>query len=191
MSSKFFTFAKPYLSAIDHGHLFRRPFSWLYTLIAGLNLLFPAYIMYEAVDKRIFSAAGKYILVFVLTWIIILLASWISFQLWWDRKSKVTASSSEDDQFIATPVFAHFIQTTGEWLGTWIAIVGTGVALLASVILGSDAYYFTRKIGIPFVETGIVFVVLMPIYGFLIITGTRFLAEQFKALASIANNTKK
>jgi hypothetical protein len=40
-------------------------------------------------------------------------------------------------------------------------------------------------------EVGFLSIILMPIYGFLIIVATRFLAEQFRALVSIANNTKK
>jgi len=40
-------------------------------------------------------------------------------------------------------------------------------------------------------KSGWLFTILMPIYGFLIIVTTRFLAEQFRALASIANNTRK
>jgi hypothetical protein len=86
-------------------------------------------------------------------------------------------------------VFAHFIQTFGEWIGTWIGIVGFFVALLA--ILGSDAVYLTAAIGVPFIQSGIASIILIPIYGFLIVVGSRFLAEMCRALASIANNTKK
>jgi hypothetical protein len=42
-----------------------------------------------------------------------------------------------------------------------------------------------------FMESGIEFIVLFPIFGFLIAVFTRFLAEQFRALSSIANNTRK
>ena len=127
----------------------------------------------------------------MLVWIIIAFASWVSFQLWWDRKTKVTTTSIEGDEFVATPVFSHLIQTIGEWLGTWIGIVGFSVALLTTIILGDEANYLSYEFGIPFLKTGIFFVILMPIYGFLIIVGTRFLAEQFRALSSIANNTRK
>lgn len=191
MENKFFTFIKPYLSFIDNGHLYRRPFSWLYTLLAVVNLILPIYIFYQAADNRIFDAPAKFIIVFLLVWIIIAFASWISFQLWWDRKSKVISTSSEGDEFVATPVFSHLIQTIGEWLGTWIGIVGFSVALLTTIILGDEADYLSYQIGIPFLKTGFLFIILMPIYGFLIIVATRFLAEQFRALSSIANNTRK
>jgi len=191
MEDKFFTFIRPYLSFIDNGHLYRQPFSWLYTLMAILNLIFPLYIFYKAAENDIFSAPEKLIVVFLLVWIIIAFASWISFQLWWDRKSKVIATSSYGDEFVATPVFSHLIQTIGEWLGTWVGIVGFFVALLTTVLLGDEGYYLTRQIGLNFIETGLTFIILMPIYGILIIVSTKFLAEQFRALSSIANNTRK
>jgi hypothetical protein len=191
MENKFFTFIKPYLSFIDNGHLYRKPFSWLYTLLAVVNLIVPIYIFNKAADNSIFDLPGKFIIVFLLLWLIIAFASWVSFQLWWDRKTKVTTTSVEGDEFVATPVFSHFLQTLGEWLGTWIGIVGFFVALLTTIILGDDAYNLSYLIGIPFLETGFPYVILMPIYGFLIIVGTRFLAEQFRALSSIANNTRK
>ncbi len=191
MENKFFTFIKPYLSFIDNGHLYRKPFSWLYMLLAIVNLILPIYIFYKAADNNIFDAPAKLVIVFLLVWVIIAFASWLSFQLWWDRKTKVTSTSVEGDEFVATPVFSHLIQTLGEWLGTWIGIVGFSVALLATLILGDEAYYLSYQIGIPFLETGFLFIILMPIYGFLIIVVTRFLAEQFRALSSIANNTRK
>ena len=191
MDHKFFTFIKPYLSYIDKGHLYRKPFSWLYTVLAIINLILPLYVFYMAIDNRIFDSPAKFIIVFLLVWIIIAFASWVSFQLWWDRKSKIIDTSVEGDEFVATPVFSHLIQTIGEWLGTWIGIVGFGITLLTTVILGHDGYYLSRQIGLDFFGTGWFFIILMPIYGFLIIVATRFLAEQFRAIASIANNTRK
>lgn len=191
MDNKFFTFIKPYLSFIDKGDFFRKPFSWLYIAFAVLNLILPFYILYTAIDNNIFDTPAKFIIVFILVWIVIAFASWVCFQLWWDRKNKVTETSVENSEFVATPVFAHFIQTFGEWIGTWIGIVGFFVALLATIILGSDAVYLTAAIGVPFIQLGIASIILMPIYGFLIVVGSRFLAEMCRALASIANNTKK
>lgn len=196
MDNKFFTFIKPYLSFIDKGDFFRKPFSWLYIAFAVLNLILPFYILYTAIDNNIFDrpariTAGFKFIVFILVWIVIAFASWVCFQLWWDRKNKVTETSVENSEFVVTPVFAHFIQTFGEWIGTWIGIVGFFVALLATIILGSDAVYLTAAIGVPFIQSGIAFIILMPIYGFLIVVGSRFLAEMCRALASIANNTKK
>lgn len=189
MENKFFTFINPYLSFIDKGDLYRKPFSWLYALIAILNLIIPLYLFYMAIDNHIFDAPAKFVIVFILLWLIIAFTSWISFQLWWDRKAKIEETSVQGDEFLATPILSHLIQTIGEWLGTWIGIVGFSVALLSTIILGDDANYLSYFIDIPFFRSGFLFIVIMPIYGFLIIVIARFLAEQFRALSSIANNT--
>lgn len=191
MNNKFLTFIKPYLSYIDNGHLYRKPFSWLYAILAIINLIFPIIVLYQAIDNNIFKAEGKFIVVFLLVWLVIAFAGWLSFQLWWDRRSKVNTSSAQGDEFVATPVFSHLTQTIGEWLGTWIGIVGFSVALFTTIFLGDEGSFLIRQLGIGFMETGVFFIVLMPIYGFLIIVVTRFLAEQFRALASIANNTRQ
>jgi len=190
MNNKFFTFIKPYLSFIDNGNIFRKPFSWLYLLLAILNLILPIYLLYKASDNNIFDTPAKFVIVFILVWIIIAFAAWVSFQIWWDRKNKVVKTSTEGDDFIATPVFSHFIQTLGEWIGTWVGVVGSLTALLATIILGDDAHYLSSLIGISFLKTGYTFIALMIVYGFLIIVISRFLAEQFRALTVIANNTK-
>ena len=191
MQSKFFTFIKPYLSFIDDGHFYRKPFSWLYILIAILNLLVPLDVLYRAFDHRMFDAPANYVITFLLVWLVIAFVSWLSFQLWWDRKEKVKNITGEGDRYTATYGFAHFIQTLGEWLGTWIGLVGGSVALLTSVILGDEGRYLTRELGYDFLQSGLLFIVLMPIYGFLIVVGTRYLAEQGRALVTIANNTEK
>jgi len=191
MENKFFTFIRPYLSFIDNGHFFRKPFSWLYTILAIVNLLIPIYVFYQASDSGIFDSPAKYVIVFLLLWIIVAFAGWMGFQLWWDRKSKIDMSTAASDEFIATPALSHFIQTFGEWFGTWIGLVGFGFALLTTFILGDEGYYLGRGLGIPFLDTGWMAILRMPIIGFLIIVFSRFLAEQIKALSTIANNTKK
>lgn len=189
MESKFFTFIKPYLLFIDNGNFFRKPFSWLYILLAVLNLILPIYLLYKAIDNNVFDAPSKFVIVFILIWLIIVFVSWISFQLWWDRKQKVMETSTKVDEFLASPVFSHFIQTLGEWIGTWVGVVGSLTALLATIILGDDAYSLSVLTGIDFLKSGYTFIVLMIVYGFLIIVISRFIAEQFRALAVIANNT--
>lgn len=195
MENKFLTFISPYISYIDKGHLFRKPFSWLYAIIAIINLLLPLFILYQLIDNRIFSAEFKITITALLAWAIIAFAGWVSFQLWWDRKKKITFSSDDNAEFVATPAFSHLIQTLGEWIGTWVGLVGFGFAILTTIILGEEGRYLGYQLGIPIVGkylgSGWTYVFLMPIYGFLIIVLTRFLAEQIKALSAIANNTKQ
>ena len=192
MKNKFFTFITPYLNFIDRGDIFRKPFSWLYALLAILNLLVPFITLFWAIDKNIFEYGdSKVMITFFFIWIVIAFASWVSFQLWWDRRIKVTQTTIEGDEFLATPVFSHFVQTLGEWIGTWVGIVGTAISLSFTIFMGDIGSYYMQDLGIPFFEAGITSIILMPIYGFLIIVFGRFLAETFRALSSIANNTKK
>lgn len=192
MKNKFFTFITPYLNFIDRGDIFRKPFSWLYALYAIINLLVPFITLFWAIEKNIFEYGDSKILItFFFIWIVIAFASWVSFQLWWDRRIKVTQTTVEGDEFLATPVFSHYVQTLGEWIGTWVAIVGTAISLSFTIIMGDTGSYLMQDLGIPFFEAGIASIILMPIYGFLIIVFGRFLAETFRALSSIANNTKK
>lgn len=189
MENKFMTFIKPFLLHIDNGSFFRVPFEWLYKIISILNLVFPIYVLYKSIDLNLFDMKAKFVFVFILCWLLIAFTCWVNFQLWWNRSSKVAQSSGQGDDFVATPVFAHFVQTSGEWLGTTIGIIGFGVSLLAMIILGDEAYIIDSLLDLPFLGGGIETVIILPITGFLIIVFFRFLAEQFRALASIANNT--
>jgi len=59
------------------------------------------------------------------------------------------------------------------------------------ILLGNDAYWLLKLIGLRFPVLGWTGIFLLPIIGYLIVILTRFLAEQFRALAAIANNTRK
>lgn len=200
---------KLYLSFIDYGHIFRKPFSLLYTLMAIINLIFPFYLiifqiklylelktgMAEINKYTVFDSDNKIIISIILGWIVIAFASWVSFQLWWDRKTKIIFSSNENDEFVATPVFSHLLQTFGEWIGTWIGIVGFCLIVLYNIIHGQYGTYlsyefFEIRIISEYLRSDWTYGLLMPFFGFLVIFLTRLLAEQIKALSVIANNTK-
>ena len=195
MENHFFNFINPFLDKIDGGDFFRKPFKWLYTTLAALNLLFPFYLLYICISEKVFKyAEAKAIILLILILLVVAFASWVSFQLWWNRKDKVTLTSEKDDNFIAIPVFSHFIQTLGEWIGSWIAIVGCLSALLFSLFLGSDSSdssSLAENMSLGFLNVSLLGVIIMPIYGFLIIVSSRVLAEGMRALAMIANNTRK
>jgi len=192
MDNKFFTFLKPAIAYVDNGKLFREPFKWLYMLFAGLNLFLPLYALYKVIEmKDIFSfMSGKAIFGLILVWLIIAFAGWLGFQLWWDRKDKVISTTDDKDEFVATPVFAHFIQTFGEWLGLYVGVAGFLISLF-SLLLGDEGTFLMSGVGFDAFGSGIIRVILMPVWGFLIIVVSRFIAEQSKALCAIANNTHK
>ena len=190
-NSLFFQFIQPYLSILDSGKFFQKPISWLYTLLAALNLLLPFVILYIAVENKIFELPFKYGLAFILTWVGLLFACWVGFQIWWDRKSKVVQLVKENDEFVATPVVTHLIQTIGEWYGTMIAIMGTGISLIGGVLLGEESRMLGSLVKMDFLRGGFLFVFIWPVVGFVIIVAFRFLAETLRALSSIANNTNR
>jgi hypothetical protein len=190
MDNKFFTFIRPYLGYIDSGKMFRQPIGYVYLALAIINALLPLYIMYQAADHNVFDAPAKVVVVFLILWLIIAAAGWVSFQIWWDRKSKVNETSSEGDEFVAIPVYSHFVQTAGEWAGTWFAVVGFFFGIFTELVEES------RMIGsyIPggFLRGGgIESAIISVIAGYLIIVLSRAAAEMLRAIVSIANNTRK
>ena len=184
--TSFFTFSKPYLDFIGKGKIF----SLVYYVMAVINLVLPFVIMYQVIDSGFFGwgLGAKYVFAFIFSWVVIVFACWIGFQLWWDRRK--TVSDIGSSEFIATPIFSEIFQTFGEWLGTFIGITGAGVGLFASIFLGSDIDSLLRMIGLGFMGFGVATVVVGPVVGYFIIIVFRFLAEQLRLFAALVNNTK-
>jgi len=187
MSEKsFFTFSRPYLDFIDKGKIY----SLVYFVMAAVNLILPFIILYNVIDSGFFRyAEAKYVFAFVLAWIVIIFACWIGFQLWWNRRKKIANIGASE--FSATLIFSEILQTFGEWMGTLTAIIGAGAGLLASIFLGNDINDLFRAIGLGYMQFGVLVVIIGPIIGFSVIIVFRFLAEQLRIWASIANNTGK
>lgn len=184
-SNPFFIFSKPYLNFISEGKIF----VFVYFIVAVINLLIPFAVIYITVDSGVFRYVGaKYIFAIILSWLVIAFASWIGFQVWWNRRAKVMNYSSTE--FIATTSFSEILQTFGEWLGTMLGIIGAGVGLIALIFLGNEANNLFRYIGLNFMSFGPMVIFIGPIIGFFIIILFRFLAEQLRLFASLVNNTK-
>jgi hypothetical protein len=191
MLEKFHNLVSSYLEILESGEIFRQPIKWLYTIFAILNLLVPIAILYYAFDNGILDLPARYFFVFLFSWPIIALAGWITFKLWLKRRSELDLTTEKGNDFVATPIYANLIQTSGEWLGTWIAILGFGTGIISSIFLSGDAgYIFEEFFDIYFFSQGLFLIILAPVYGLLFIIFSRFIAEQFRALAAIANNTK-
>lgn len=182
----FFLFAKPLFDAIDSGKFFRKPFVWLYIAFAVLNILYPLYFLFQLIDKGAFDYMGFSA---VLILLLAAFAGWVGFQLWWNRKDKINAYSRQSDDFVATPTYTHWFQTAGEYIGTMIAIYGVGLSLISFLFTESRGM---SSLPLPgFGNMGVVGIIVSPIIGFFVIVVTRMLAELWRALASIANNTKR
>jgi uncharacterized membrane protein len=180
-----FTFSRPYIEFIDTGKLF----GLVYYIMAVLNVLLPFVILYQAINSGILDLGAKYVLAFILTWLVAAFAFWIGFQLWWNRRKKTTTLAATE--FSATVIFSEILQTFGEWLGTLIGIIGAGGGLITTIFLGNSASYLFRAIGMGFLNYGILTVIIGPIIGFFTIILFRFLGEQLRIVAALANNTKE
>lgn len=134
--NKFFSFFEPVLKYIDTGKFFREPFRWLYAILAILNLLTPIVLLVMAINNDLFRyGGGRMIAAFILVWLVIAFVSWLGFQIWWNRREKVYAAATAHDDFVAIPVFSHFIQTFGEWAGMFVGIGGALLTLIAAIFL--------------------------------------------------------
>lgn len=100
-----------------------------------------------------------------------------------EPENKLKEAIQEENEFIAIPVVSHLTQTMGEWLGLYIGVIGTLCSVVIAIFAANEIRYI-----LP-IPSGMFF--LMPIYGFLIVVFARLLAELYRALAVIANNTKK
>jgi hypothetical protein len=182
----FFVFSKPYLDFIGKGRIF----GIFYFVMAGINLLLPFFVIFKVADSGLFDyGGGKFVAAFIFLWLVIAFACWIGFQLWWDRRTKITDITGSE--FIATPIFSELLQTFGEWLGTMIGIIGAGGGLIASIFLGEEADYLFSAIDMDFMSFGVLTIIIGPIIGFFIIITFRFLAEQLRLWAALVNNTKE
>ena len=176
-------FAAPYFDMIDSGALYRRPFMILYVVLAGLNLL-----TILGVLAVMFKGGVAGILIGLFG----IFGLWIGFQLWWNRREKIGTFVSAGSEFVALPVFSHFLQTCGEWFGTMIAIVGTGSSIVMALFgrsgghTGSPLDAFAMMSG----GTPTVGIIASPLAGFLILIVSRAVAEQIRALVAVANNTR-
>jgi len=181
--SLFLSFAKPYFDFIGKGKVY----SIIYIMMAIISLLIPLALIFVVVYLGFLQYSGaRMVMSFFLSWLIIAFACWIGFQLWWYRKSCLNKIQSAD--FIATPIISDILQTFGEWLGTLIAIIGAGVGIIITIFLrGSDS--FSGFLG--FLDYCPLMIVVCPVVGFFIIILFRFIAEQLRIFASIANSTKE
>lgn len=187
----FLGFAKPYFDFIGKGKIY----SIFYVAMAFLNLLLPLVVIYVVIDSGFLQNSGARVVVaFMISWLVIAFSSWVGFQLWWTRKSGIRRFESSD--FIATPVISDILQTFGECLGSFIAINGVGIGFIATVLLWDVTRIPLSVVTFGVLDSGGYFycgpaaIVGSLITAFVIIIFFRFIAEQIRIFAAIANNTR-
>ena len=184
--SKLFAASGSFINLLDDSAFIKKPLLWLHVFFAILNILVPVYFLFLMINNNVMSTMG---FGGFLLWVVVAVAGWMGFQLWWNRKDKIDRYYQSGDEFFAIPLFSHLIQTIGEWVGIMMFIIGTGAAVVLWVFSSGD-----RAGGLPFPipmqQFGIGGMIAAPVLGFVIVLFSKVLAELYRALASIANNTK-
>ena len=79
----------------------------------------------------------------------------------------------------------------GEWLGFYIGVGGCLISLLFVLFGVNDSLGGMLGNSVLPMGVGFSMVIMYPIMGFLIVVSGRLIAELYRALAAIANNTKR
>lgn len=179
------------LGWIDSGIFFREPLRWLY-LLNGVLCIIAAIVIFAGLIKTdAFKYAFGYSLIVTILAIVFAIFGLL---FWINRGKRVKEQIEAHDDFVAIPLVAHFIQSSAEF---WGLTIGGMLAIVAFIIplIESDSY---REISrwLPFAPDSplvmsLVGLVTFLLYGFFIILFGRLFAESLRALAAIANNTKK
>jgi len=131
--NKFFNLVRPYLGFIDSPKFFTGPFSALYYLFALVYLLSPFFILYKIIEAGVFKSGDAKLIVFViLTWLAILAAGWISFQIWWNRQKTVETDKVTGDTVIE--VLSGLVYTFIEASATYTGIAGFFWGIFALIL---------------------------------------------------------
>lgn len=180
-------------SIVDGADFYREPVVFLYRVIGVANLLpFFALVYFLFFDEDGFgffwrSMAGNFInkLVFL---IIFALATAYSLLFWINRSNSLRAKVQNGSDIIVIPIVADFVQTVAEWYGLLIAIFAPIVLIYFGVIgqlfmSGGTGYFY-------FLLGAIGLIIVSEIIAYVIISVGHFLAENMRAIATIANNVR-
>jgi len=186
--NKFTGFIKPVLDLIDNGVFYRKGFWLLYLLSAIASLLTPIVLLASAISSGFLGYMSfGVVLGLILAWLFVAFSYWLGFQVYWNRMKKIDTLFKEEDDFVAIPLLADYIKTSGEYI--CIVSVSSVPGLVLFGIVAADAAGNILPIG----GTGITFVltsIFIGILGYVVLLVSKFLAESILALAAIANNTK-
>lgn len=191
LKQKWFTIFAPYFTYIDQGKLFRQPFCWLYLLFAISNAIAPFGILFAAINNGAFDFGVKFVVAFILFWVVILAVCYFGVVYWIKRSIGVLEIANNKSEFVAIPVVSNLIQCFGEWFGTLFAVMGVFMAILTPIILDEQGRLFLSLLGFDSFGSGLIMIIKAPIIGFMIVVIARVAAEALRALATIANNTQK
>lgn len=166
----------------------------LYRIIAVLMIALPLFGLIHAIvggdyfDYFMAYFTPAMMVIFYCIWLISIVAGFLSFLFWWKRSNDIKAISMGKNQFVATSALSHFLRTLGEWIGSYVAIVGFLIIFVSWVVLGDDLDNMTTKFGFHATASNMI---AYPILGFLTVLVFRWISEMLQALVVIADNIKE
>lgn len=180
---KLFSYLNLGLEYVDSGRFFRNPFKWIYYIIGVANFAVPFMMITQLINNSKWMY-GKMISMLVLLAIFALVLAFVACYWWIKRGNSLALDAKDGSRFVAIPMISNITQTAGEVVGLWVGVYGFIIVLLALLFTNS---YETHELTFGY---GIWGLLIFPVLGYLIVLFSRFLAELYLALASIANNTR-
>ncbi|MCR4852612.1 MAG: DUF4339 domain-containing protein [Prevotella sp.] len=180
------------MKLIDTGRFFREPMRWIYIVIGILATIGCLISIISLIGSGAFKYQTFYSILASLALIVI---GVFVFLFWINRSKRLKDTVQVNDEIVAIPLVAHFIQSLGECVGIIFGTVLAVMAFLLPLLAGGSAAHMFREI-IPFsagspLIISVLGAIFCVIYGFLIILVAHFWAEMMLAVASIANNVKR
>lgn len=180
------------MAVIDSGSFFREPMRWLYIVIGILMSLGCLIGIWQLIDTGVFKYQALYA---ILATLVMLAVSVFAVLFWINRSKHLKDKVQVNDDIVAIPVVAHFTQSIGECVGIIMCTVVALMAFLVPLLAGDMGGYMFRQL-IPIdvsgpLLTAIFGALFCVIWGYLIILVAHFWAETMRAIASIANNTRR
>ena len=171
------------IDILNNGSVIQRPIYYLYIGFAILSFLAPFYLAFVGLSNGLFDAPFRVVFGVFLGWIVFVITSFATALLWWGRKDEVLQFDNAPSSFPATHHFAHFIQVGGEAVAIICLLSGSLISVFFWLFAGEYNDFY--DVGILGWKGVLVSVVL----GIVFLLISRFLSEQFKALATIAKHT--
>ena len=158
---------KPYLGFLDTHVLFKKPVSCLFAIV---HVLVPVYFLFMFIQYGLFSSGeGGLIAACLFLLAVLAFAGLFCALIWWHRRI------NRDEGPKPYNNFRRFIQTLGESLGTYVAIVVFGGVIFLMIFLHDTYYIVTGMIPIPVPPINLATAVYGPIIGIIIIIATKIL----------------
>ncbi|MCL1947159.1 MAG: energy transducer TonB [Chitinivibrionia bacterium] len=186
-SNKFTGFINPIMNLIDNGIIYRKGFVVLYWISAVVCLLSPLILLPISIGSGQ-MLSGRLVFALLIVSISFIFPCWLGFQVFWNRMKKVNTLLKDEDDFVAIPLVADYIKTSGEFVA--ITSIGSIPCLILLgifvTVIEEVKYILPDWLASLFGPVAILTVIL----GYVFMISAKFIAEMITALASIANNTK-